>query len=48
MDIEKTFIEDLIILTPSVFEDTRGSFFESFNSNVFGNYRASGHHAAAM
>ncbi|MFH7013767.1 dTDP-4-dehydrorhamnose 3,5-epimerase [Flavobacterium sp. FlaQc-52] len=35
MDIEKTFIEDLIILTPSVFEDTRGSFFESFNSNTF-------------
>ncbi|WP_166921694.1 dTDP-4-dehydrorhamnose 3,5-epimerase [Flavobacterium poyangense] len=35
MDIEKTFIEGLIILTPSVFKDNRGSFFESFNTNTF-------------
>lgn len=31
MKIEKTFIKDLIIITPTVFEDERGYFFESYN-----------------
>lgn len=31
MNIEQTFIEDLVILTPSVFEDERGYFFEAYN-----------------
>ncbi len=33
MNIEKTFIKDLILLTPAVFEDERGYFFESYNKN---------------
>lgn len=33
MNIEKTFIKDLVILTPAVFEDDRGYFFESYNKN---------------
>jgi len=35
MIIKKTFIEGLLILTPKVFEDARGYFFESFNKKVF-------------
>lgn len=35
MDAEKTRIEGLRILTPRVFEDPRGYFFESFNARVF-------------
>jgi dTDP-4-dehydrorhamnose 3,5-epimerase len=31
MTIEKTFIDDLVIITPAVFEDERGYFFESYN-----------------
>lgn len=31
MNIEKTFISDLVILKPDVFEDERGYFFESYN-----------------
>jgi dTDP-4-dehydrorhamnose 3,5-epimerase len=31
MTIEKTFIDDLLIITPAVFEDERGYFFESYN-----------------
>lgn len=31
MNIEQTFIKDLVILTPSVFEDERGYFFEGYN-----------------
>lgn len=33
MNLESTFIKDLIILTPTVFEDERGYFMETFNSN---------------
>lgn len=35
MDIEKTPIEDLLIIKPKVFEDERGYFFESWNKEVF-------------
>ncbi len=31
MKIEKTFIKDLLIITPNVFNDTRGYFSESYN-----------------
>ncbi|HBK71948.1 MAG TPA: dTDP-4-dehydrorhamnose 3,5-epimerase [Flavobacteriaceae bacterium] len=31
MNIEKTFIEDLLIITPNVFTDKRGYFLESYN-----------------
>jgi dTDP-4-dehydrorhamnose 3,5-epimerase len=31
MTIEKTFITDLVIITPAVFADERGYFFESYN-----------------
>ncbi len=31
MIIEKTFIKDLILITPNVFTDDRGYFMESFN-----------------
>ena len=33
MKIEQTFIQDLVILKPSVFEDERGYFFEAYNKN---------------
>ena len=35
MTIENTFIEDLVIITPRVFEDTRGYFFEAYNQAKF-------------
>ena len=35
MQIEKTFIEGCFILKPRIFEDERGSFFESFNKKTF-------------
>lgn len=35
MEIEKTTIEDLLILTPKIFEDERGYFFESYNEALF-------------
>jgi len=35
MTIEKTFIKDLVIITPSVFEDARGYFFEAHNQAKF-------------
>lgn len=31
MKIEKTFIKDLLVLTPTLFEDSRGYFLESYN-----------------
>ena len=31
MILEKTFIKDLILLKPQVYEDQRGYFMESFN-----------------
>ena len=33
MNLEKTFIEDLLVLKPTVFEDERGYFMESYNAN---------------
>ncbi len=33
--VEKTFIKDILIIKPSVFTDSRGYFFESFNRNRF-------------
>ena len=35
MNIEQTFIKDLVILTPDVFEDERGYFFEAYNKSKF-------------
>jgi dTDP-4-dehydrorhamnose 3,5-epimerase len=35
MTIEKTFIQDLVIITPRVFEDSRGYFFEAHNKDQF-------------
>ncbi|MFV8327786.1 dTDP-4-dehydrorhamnose 3,5-epimerase [Flavobacterium sp. ZS1P14] len=35
MIIEKTIIEDLVIITPTVFEDSRGYFFEAYNQTKF-------------
>ncbi|PKP11197.1 MAG: dTDP-4-dehydrorhamnose 3,5-epimerase [Bacteroidetes bacterium HGW-Bacteroidetes-3] len=35
MIIEKTFIKDLVILTPRIFEDARGYFFEAYNQAKF-------------
>jgi dTDP-4-dehydrorhamnose 3,5-epimerase len=35
MTIEKTFIEDLVIITARVFEDSRGCFFEAYNQSQF-------------
>jgi dTDP-4-dehydrorhamnose 3,5-epimerase len=35
MTIEKTFIQDLVIITPTVFEDSRGYFFEAYNQAKF-------------
>jgi dTDP-4-dehydrorhamnose 3,5-epimerase len=35
MTIEKTFIEDLVIVKPTVFEDSRGFFFEAYNQAKF-------------
>lgn len=35
MQIETTPIKDLLILTPRIFTDDRGYFFESFNNEVF-------------
>jgi dTDP-4-dehydrorhamnose 3,5-epimerase len=37
MEIEKTEINDLLIIKPKVFEDERGYFFESYNQNIFSN-----------
>ncbi|OFX80469.1 MAG: dTDP-4-dehydrorhamnose 3,5-epimerase [Bacteroidetes bacterium GWE2_29_8] len=34
MNIEKTEFEGLIVLTPKVFDDNRGCFFESFNEKI--------------
>jgi dTDP-4-dehydrorhamnose 3,5-epimerase len=35
MIIEKTTIQDLVIITPRVFEDSRGFFFEAYNQAKF-------------
>lgn len=33
MILEPTFIKDLVVLTPTVFEDERGYFFEGYNKS---------------
>lgn len=33
MNLEPTFIKDLVVLTPAVFEDERGYFFEAYNKS---------------
>jgi dTDP-4-dehydrorhamnose 3,5-epimerase len=33
MELEPTFIKDLVVLSPAVFEDERGYFFEAYNKN---------------
>lgn len=35
MEFQKTAFKDLIICTPKVFEDDRGYFYESYNSEAF-------------
>ena len=35
MNIEQTFIKDLVIINPAVFEDSRGYFFEAYNQAKF-------------
>jgi dTDP-4-dehydrorhamnose 3,5-epimerase len=35
MTIEKTAIQDLLIITPAVFDDERGYFFEAYNQAKF-------------
>ncbi len=35
MQFEKTFIDGLIVITPDIFYDERGYFFESFNRKKF-------------
>jgi dTDP-4-dehydrorhamnose 3,5-epimerase len=35
MNIEQTFIKDLVLISPSVFEDARGYFFEAYNKSKF-------------
>ncbi|NRS89373.1 dTDP-4-dehydrorhamnose 3,5-epimerase [Flavobacterium sp. 7E] len=35
MTIEKTAIKDLVIINPTVFEDSRGHFFEAYNQAKF-------------
>lgn len=35
MTIERTTIQDLVIITPRVFEDSRGFFFEAYNQAKF-------------
>jgi dTDP-4-dehydrorhamnose 3,5-epimerase len=35
MNIEQTFIQDLVIITSRLFEDSRGYFFEAYNQTQF-------------
>ena len=35
MNIEQTFIQDLLVISPSVFEDARGYLFEAYNKSKF-------------
>jgi dTDP-4-dehydrorhamnose 3,5-epimerase len=35
MTTEQTFIKDLVILTPKIFNDERGCFFEAYNQATF-------------
>lgn len=35
MNLEQTAIQDLVIINPTVFEDSRGYFFEAYNQDKF-------------
>jgi len=35
MNIEQTFIKDLVIISPMVYDDSRGFFFEAYNQAKF-------------
>ncbi|SDB61914.1 dTDP-4-dehydrorhamnose 3,5-epimerase [Flavobacteriaceae bacterium MAR_2010_188] len=35
MIFEETFLKDCYVITPNIFEDNRGYFYESFNKNEF-------------
>ena len=35
MTVEETYLKGCFVLSPKVFEDSRGNFFESFNQNLF-------------
>ena len=35
MKIENTNVEDVKVITPTVFDDYRGCFFETFKANAF-------------
>lgn len=35
MSIEQTYLNDCFVITPNVFHDERGTFFESFNKKQF-------------
>ena len=37
MNLEKTFIHDLVILSPAIFDDERGYFFEAYNKSKISN-----------
>ena len=41
MKIETTHIEGLLVITPTIFKDDRGYFFESFNNRTFKNHTSS-------
>jgi len=34
MKIEKTFIDDILVIFPDVFQDDRGYFYESYNESI--------------
>jgi len=38
MEITKTRVDGILLLTPKVFSDNRGFFFESFRQNLFNDY----------
>jgi dTDP-4-dehydrorhamnose 3,5-epimerase len=38
IEVEKTFIEGLLVITPKVYSDNRGYFFESYNKKAFDSY----------
>jgi dTDP-4-dehydrorhamnose 3,5-epimerase len=38
MEIQKTKIEGLLIIKPTVFTDERGSFFEPYNNQIFASH----------
>jgi len=41
MKIERTHIEGLLVITPTIFKDDRGYFFESFNHKIFEKHTSS-------